>query len=141
MRRDENNLKQMSERAEDRWSITESVCRGCDCSSLRPRSDIPWRVRLSRGFTFVELLATMVLISIVMPVAMRSIGLCTQIAGQSRRQIEAVWLAKTKLTELIVTEDWENGSGRGGFRNGLARLRVDDDADQLAEMPPSASSI
>jgi prepilin-type N-terminal cleavage/methylation domain-containing protein len=67
------------------------------------------------GFTFVELLATMVLISIVMPVVMRTIGLCTQIAGQSRRQVEAVCLAKTKLTELTAAQDWQNGSTRGDF--------------------------
>jgi prepilin-type N-terminal cleavage/methylation domain-containing protein len=69
-----------------------------------------------RGFTFVELLATIVLISIVMPVVMRTIGLCTQIAGQSRRQVEAVCLAKTKLTELTTTQDWQNSSSsRGDF--------------------------
>ncbi len=68
-----------------------------------------------RGFTFVELLATIVLISIVMPVVMRTIGLCTQIAGQSRRQVEAVCLAKTKLTELTAAQDWQNGSSRGDF--------------------------
>ena len=67
------------------------------------------------GFTFVELLATMVLISIVMPVVMRTIGLCTQMAGQSRRQVEAACLAKTKLTELTAAQDWENGSNRGDF--------------------------
>jgi prepilin-type N-terminal cleavage/methylation domain-containing protein len=67
------------------------------------------------GFTFVELLATMMLISIVMPVVMRTIGLCTQIAGQSRRQVEAVCLAKTKLTELTAAQDWQNGSNRGDF--------------------------
>jgi prepilin-type N-terminal cleavage/methylation domain-containing protein len=56
-----------------------------------------------RGFTFIELLATIVLIAVIMPVAMRSIGLCTRLAGQSRRQMEAASLAKAKLTELIVT--------------------------------------
>ena len=71
-----------------------------------------------RGFTFVELLATIVLISIVMPVVMRTIGLCTQIAGQSRRQVEAVCLAKTKLTELTASQDWQTGSSnRGDFGN------------------------
>jgi len=68
-----------------------------------------------RGFTFVELLVTIALISIVMPVVMRTIGLCTQVAGQSRRQVEAVCLAKTKLTELTASQDWENSSNRGDF--------------------------
>jgi len=92
----------------------------------RPRREAPLRVgprndvrrasnSHSRGFTFVELLATIALISIVMPVVMRTIGLCTQIAGQSRRQVEAVCLAKTKLTELTASQDWQNGSSRGDF--------------------------
>jgi prepilin-type N-terminal cleavage/methylation domain-containing protein len=71
----------------------------------------------SRGFTFVELLATMVLISIVMPVVMETIGLCTRLAGQSRREIEAACLAKSKLTELTAAQDWESGSNRGDFGN------------------------
>ena len=68
-----------------------------------------------RGFTFIELLATVVLIGIIMPVAMGSISLCTRLGGQSRRQIEAACLANTKLTELRVTGDWENGNQRGEF--------------------------
>jgi prepilin-type N-terminal cleavage/methylation domain-containing protein len=67
------------------------------------------------GFTFIELLATVVLIAVIMPVAMRSIGLCTRLAGLSRRQIEAASLAKEKMTDLIVTGDWENGNQRGDF--------------------------
>ncbi|MCU0914745.1 MAG: prepilin-type N-terminal cleavage/methylation domain-containing protein [Planctomycetes bacterium] len=67
------------------------------------------------GFTFIELLATIVLITIVLPVAMQTISLCTRLAGQSRRQIEAACLAKTKLTELTVSQEWENGNQQGDF--------------------------
>ncbi len=67
------------------------------------------------GFTFIELLATVVLIAIIMPVAMRSIGLCTRLGGLSRRQIEAASLAKAKMTELLVSGDWENGNQHGSF--------------------------
>jgi prepilin-type N-terminal cleavage/methylation domain-containing protein len=67
------------------------------------------------GFTFIELLATIVLIGIIMPVAMRSIGLCTRLGGQSRRQIEAASLARTKLTELTSSQDWQTGEKRGDF--------------------------
>jgi prepilin-type N-terminal cleavage/methylation domain-containing protein len=88
----------------------------CEVSSLKS-SDFRLHTSNSlRGFTFVELLATIVLISIVMPVVMRTIGLCTQIAGQSRRQVEAVCLATTKLTELTASHEWENSSSiRGDF--------------------------
>jgi len=69
----------------------------------------------SYGFTFVELLATVVLIAVIMPVAMRSIGLCTRLAGQSRRQMEAASLARLQLTELSVTGQWQSGDQRGSF--------------------------
>ncbi len=68
-----------------------------------------------RGFTFIELLATVVLIAIIMPVAMKSIGLCTRLGGLSRRQIEAASLAKMKMTDMLVTGDWETGAQRGNF--------------------------
>ena len=67
------------------------------------------------GFTFIELLATVVFLGIIMPVAMQSIGLCTRLGGQSRRQIEAASLARTKLTELTCTGDWQSGEKSGDF--------------------------
>ena len=67
------------------------------------------------GFTFTELLATVVFLGIIMPVAMQSIGLCTRLGGQSRRQIEAASLARTKLTELTRSGDWSSGPKSGDF--------------------------
>jgi hypothetical protein len=61
------------------------------------------------------MLATVVLLAIIMPVAMHSIGLCTRLAGQSRKEVEAASLAKAKLTDLTVTGDWQNGNQRGEF--------------------------
>ncbi len=107
--RHDRKTEDRGQRTQDRWSTAESVCHLP--SVFRPPSSLP----RSSGFTFVELLATIVLISIVMPVVMRTIGLCTQVAGQSRRQVEAVCLAKTKLTELTAAQDWQNGSNRGDF--------------------------
>lgn len=87
-----------------------------DTTTWLGRSRPGWnRPTEARGFTFMELLATIVLIAAIMPVAMRSIGLCTRLAGQSRRQMEAASLAKTKLTELIVTGEWKDGKQRGRF--------------------------
>jgi len=70
-----------------------------------------------RGFTFVELLATVVLIAAILPVAMRGIGLCTRLAGQSRRQLEAASLARMKVTELVVSGDYLDGDQQGEFED------------------------
>jgi type II secretory pathway pseudopilin PulG len=67
------------------------------------------------GFTFIELLATVVFLGIIMPVAMQSIGLCTRLGGHSRRQIEAASLARTKLTELTCSGDWQTSEKSGDF--------------------------
>ncbi len=73
------------------------------------------RSRRRRGFTFAELLATVVLIAIIMPVAMRTVALCTRLGGLSRKETEAASLARAKLTELITSEDWQSGGQRGDF--------------------------
>lgn len=67
------------------------------------------------GFTFIELLATVVLIGIIMPVAMHSIALCASLGGQARRQIEAASLARTRLTELTASDDWKTSQKAGDF--------------------------
>lgn len=67
------------------------------------------------GFTFIELLATVVLIAVIMPVAMQAIALCTRLAGQSRQETEAATLARAKLTELVVSREWESGDQAGDF--------------------------
>ncbi len=67
------------------------------------------------GFTFIELLATVVLIGIIMPVAMHSIALCASLGGQARRQMEAASLAGSKLTELSASDDWKTSQKAGDF--------------------------
>ncbi|MBE0535376.1 MAG: prepilin-type N-terminal cleavage/methylation domain-containing protein [Phycisphaerae bacterium] len=71
--------------------------------------------RRGRAFTFIELLATLVLIGLVMPVAMHTVSLCTSLSGQSRERIEAATLARSKLCELIVAELWQTGGQSGDF--------------------------
>jgi len=71
--------------------------------------------RRTGGFTFIELLATVVLLGIIMPVAMQTISICTRLAGQSRKEMEAASLASIKLTELVASGDWESGARSGEF--------------------------
>lgn len=68
-----------------------------------------------RGFTLVEALATLVLVAIILPVAMRGISLATAAAGHARRQVEAAALAEAKLAELVVTGGWQDADLAGDF--------------------------
>lgn len=68
-----------------------------------------------RGITLVEVLATMVIVAIVLPVALRGIALTVTLAGLTRQRGEATALAESKLSELQVTGDWQNGMLSGDF--------------------------
>lgn len=81
--------------------------------AITPRNKKVVKGRRQGGFTFVELLVTVVLIGIIMPVAMQTIALCTRLAGLSRKETEAASLARTRLTELVSSGDWQ-GSGKAG---------------------------
>ena len=48
-----------------------------------------------RGFTLVEILATLALVAIILPVAMSGISLALRVADESRRQTEATALAQS----------------------------------------------
>src|SRR4051794_29563395 len=64
-----------------------------------------------RGFTLVEVLATIALIAIVLPVAMYGIQLCLQTSSAAKRQAEAATLAEGKLQELVAAEQGMQASG------------------------------
>lgn len=64
-------------------------------------------------FTFTEVLAAMVVVALVVPVAMRGIAMARQLAGDGVRLELASRLADEKLNELIVTGDWQNGDAEG----------------------------
>jgi len=67
------------------------------------------------AFTLVEVLAALMLVAIVLPVAMRGISLATSAAGKAKRQMEAASLAEAKLAELIATGEWQSSDLSGDF--------------------------
>ena len=73
------------------------------------------RFQPRRAFTLVEVIATLVLVSIVLPVAMKGVSLCSNTASTARRRAEAGALAESKLGELVATGQWQNGITAGDF--------------------------
>jgi prepilin-type N-terminal cleavage/methylation domain-containing protein len=67
------------------------------------------------GFTFIEVLATIMMLAIVMPVAMKAVSLSTDTARNARARTEAAGLAEAKLAELIATGEWQSGVLSGDF--------------------------
>src|SRR5260221_7474921 len=70
--------------------------------------------RASRtGFTLIEMLAAMLFMAIVIPVALQGLRIASRAGAVAGRKGVAVQLAESKLNELIVTGQWHN-SGQGG---------------------------
>ena len=96
------------------------------------------------GFTLPEVLATLVIVGIVLPVAMRGITVSLQAAGESRHKVEAGQLAQQKLNELVLNRSSSDASfaGSGDFgdawpdykwesTSGTASLNTTAEVDQL----------
>ena len=60
--------------------------------------------RRRQGFTLVEILVTLMLIAIVIPVIMKGISLGAQAASDAKRRTEAGGLAQEKLAEILASK-------------------------------------
>ena len=67
-----------------------------------------------RGFTLIEVLATMVLLALVLPAVMRGATVALSAAASAKHRTEAATFAEAKLNELIATTRW-NASQTGDF--------------------------
>jgi prepilin-type N-terminal cleavage/methylation domain-containing protein len=68
-----------------------------------------------RAFTLVEVLITLLLVGVLLPVIVRATGLSAQLGAWSQRSATAAQLADAQLAELLVTRDWELGPQDGTF--------------------------
>lgn len=68
-----------------------------------------------RGVTLVEVLATLVLVGIVLPAAMRCVTMSLRAASKARHNAEAAVLAQNKIAEFLVLRDAELLDGAGDF--------------------------
>ncbi len=73
--------------------------------SFRPR----------RGFTFVETLAAMLFMAILIPVAMEGLMLANTVQLRASRKRIATELATRLLNETVVTQSWRDGDQDGDF--------------------------
>lgn len=72
-----------------------------------------------RGFTLIEVLVALAIISIALIAALRAAGQGTLGAGESRSRLLAGWVAENVLAEHRARGDWlPLGVGRGAARQG-----------------------
>lgn len=82
-------------------------------TTVRGSTTTPRRFR--SGFTFIEVLATLLLLGIVLPAVMSGISLCLTTASVARHQSEAAGLCHSKLTELATQSDLQHVNLGGDF--------------------------
>jgi type II secretion system protein I len=67
------------------------------------------------GFTLAEVLAALLFMAIVVPVAMEGMRIASRAGSVAERKSVAVRLADSKLNELIVTGQWSVSGQEGDF--------------------------
>ncbi len=81
----------------------------------RPHTALRARLRARAGFTLIEVLASLFLIGLVVPVALGGISLAVGLASSAKHQREAATLAASKLAEMTATGSWQLGDATGDF--------------------------
>jgi len=69
------------------------------------------------GFTFVEILAAMVFLAILVPAILQALTLANRASEVSQRSAIAAELASNKLSELTLNNAWTTSETRGDFGN------------------------
>ena len=67
------------------------------------------------GFTFVEVLAAMLFLGILMPVVISAVLVSNRAAVIAERSSIAVQLGENELGELMLDDAWSSASTRGDF--------------------------
>jgi len=75
----------------------------------------PPRSHARAGFTLIEVLASLLILAIVVPVAMQAVSLATGTATISRQRAEAAALAESQLAYLMASGEWQTGTLQGDF--------------------------
>jgi prepilin-type N-terminal cleavage/methylation domain-containing protein len=74
--------------------------------------------RSRAGFTLVEVLCTLMVLLVLLPVTMESISAASRIASLTRQKAEATALAQSQMDELLATQGVESLQGITGGQTG-----------------------
>lgn len=73
------------------------------------------RPRGERAFTLVEVIASLAIVAIVLPVAMNGLSIVLRLGQDARCRAQAASFARGKLDDLVATGDWQGGVMGGEF--------------------------
>lgn len=78
------------------------------------RGTVSLSSRVARGFTLIEVLAALLLMAIVIPVAMQATSIASRAGMMGQRKAAAMRIADRMLNELIVTGEAKQASSSSG---------------------------
>lgn len=79
--------------------------------------------RAAAGFTLAEVLAAMVFMAIVIPVALGGLSVASRAGEVAARKSEAMLVAERILNECVLTTNWTSTVQSGQVRQGLRDFR------------------
>lgn len=89
--------------------------------------------RSRAGFTLAEVLAALMFMAIVIPVAVRGLQIASRAGSVSERKATAARLAESKLNQLIVTGEWSSAASQGTIQEGRQTYKWRLDTQPWAE--------
>src|SRR5436190_23582898 len=79
--------------------------------------------RPTRAFTLAEVLAALVFMAIVIPVAIEALSIASRAGEVAARKNEAALVAERILEENIITTNWDKTVQNGQLRQGIRDFR------------------
>ena len=79
--------------------------------------------RKTCAFTLAEVLAAMVFMAILIPVALEGLSIASRAGEVAARKSEAALVAEKILNETIATTNWSTGGQNGTVRQGIRDFR------------------
>ena len=77
----------------------------------------------AKGFTLAEVMAALVFMAIVIPLALQALSIAGRAGEVAARKQEAALVAERVLNENIVTTNWDKAVQNGTIRQGLLDFR------------------
>jgi prepilin-type N-terminal cleavage/methylation domain-containing protein len=87
------------------------------------------------GFTLVEVLAALLFMAIVVPVAMEGLHIASRAGAVAQRKGEAARIAQSVLNESLVTTNWSQSLQSGTIIEGQRQFRWTLRSDSWTEDP------
>src|SRR2546426_12213557 len=80
--------------------------------------------RSGAGFTLAEVLAALVFMAILIPVALEGLSIASRAGEVAVRKRDAALVAERILNENIVTTNWDTAVQNGIVRQGIRQVRL-----------------